>query len=250
VWCVLSGSRRLGRFAVPRWQLRANLRVRGRTTGSGRGPRRCLCLAHCSRQRLGFITGLPLLDEARKAGFNLIPGSAGHQSLQLCTHLTVVADASFLARPGAAAGVARLQHVVAGETEDLEVCLVIAAALQYGKPMMHLQHTFRGRRPAHLTRAAAGLDQRASATVRQRLGAGPSVVGGSHAVAGGAPSYEGGESVFAARRAGAAEDNQVVSSRRPGRLDLEDEKGPPPVQPARLAGSRAPALERKPDARS
>src|SRR5439155_13557962 len=52
------------------------------------------------------------------------------------------------------------------------------------------------------------------------------------------------------RRAGAAEDNQVVSSRRPGRLDLEDEKGPPPVQPARLAGSRAPALERKPDARS
>ena len=138
------------------------------------------------------------MDEAWKASLDLIPGGAGHQSLQLRTHLAVVADTSFFARPGAAAGVARLQHVVACETKDLEVCIVIAATPQNGKPVMHLQYTFRGRRPAHLASAAAGLDERAPATVCERLGAGPSVVGGAHAVAGGAASYVGRALVFAA----------------------------------------------------
>jgi methylmalonyl-CoA mutase N-terminal domain/subunit len=61
---------------------------------------------------------------------------------------------------------------VAGETEDLEVCLVIAAALQYAKPMMHLQHTFAAVAP-HISHALP----RALISARRR----PSVSGSTPA---------------------------------------------------------------------
>jgi hypothetical protein len=56
-------------------------------------------------------------------------------------HLAVSADAESFARPGAAPGRARLQVVMAGKAQDLQVLLAVVAALQHSESVMHLQHT-------------------------------------------------------------------------------------------------------------
>jgi len=62
--------------------------------------------------------------------------------LQGVTHLAVSADAGSLARPGAASGRARLQVVMAGKAQNLQVLLAVVAALQHPESVMHLQHAF------------------------------------------------------------------------------------------------------------
>src|SRR5205085_10529971 len=197
-----------------------------------------------------FVARLPLRDKARKSDFDLLPRRFGHEPLELVARLTVLADASSLAGPGAASGKARLEHVVARETKDLEIRFGVASALQDRYAMVHLQHALSRCRSAYLARAAAGFDERAPATVGQELDACLSIVGGAHAVADRAPADVGCTTVLAFGRARAAQDDQVVSGRLLFRIALEDVERPAPLEPTALAGAVAPPFEQNTNARS